>query len=73
MKKEPVIKTKRMLLSPMSDQEIEKLIETTESVSRWDLVWDCVSGQLLIYPPKGNGKNSGRGEENDKLGNAYPN
>ena len=28
MKKEPVIKTKRMLLSPMSDQEIEKLIET---------------------------------------------
>ena len=31
MKKEPEIKTKRMLIQPMSDQEIENLIETSES------------------------------------------
>ena len=30
-KKEPVVKTKRMMIQPMSDQEIEKLIETSES------------------------------------------
>lgn len=31
MKKSPVIKTKRMFLQPMSDEEIEKLIAATES------------------------------------------
>ena len=30
-KKETKIKTKRMLIQPMSDQEIEDLIETSES------------------------------------------
>lgn len=31
MKKAPIIKTKRMFLQPMSDEEIEKLIAATES------------------------------------------
>lgn len=31
MKKAPIIKTKRMLLQPMSDEEIEKMIAATES------------------------------------------
>lgn len=31
MKKAPIIKTKRMLLQPMSDEEIEELITATES------------------------------------------
>ena len=30
-KKEPVVKTKRMMIRPMADQEIEKLIETSDS------------------------------------------
>ena len=30
-KKEPMIKTKRMIIQPMTDEEIEKLIETTDS------------------------------------------
>lgn len=29
--KKPCVKTKRMMIQPMSDEEIEKLIETTES------------------------------------------
>ncbi|MGN0388148.1 MAG: GNAT family N-acetyltransferase [Suilimivivens sp.] len=30
-KKEPMIKTKRMIIQPMTDEEIEKLIETSDS------------------------------------------
>ena len=41
-KKEPEIKTKRMLLRPMSNQEIEKLIETKSHNSH-----DCRCSQRL--------------------------
>ncbi len=57
MKKEPVIKTKRMLLSPMSDQEIEKLIETTESeemrIAYGEMLSGCKSdpGNRVWYAP----------------------
>lgn len=57
MKKEPVIKTKRMLLSPMSDQEIEKLIETTESeemrIAYGEMLSGCKSdpGHRVWYAP----------------------
>lgn len=44
MKKEPIIKTKRMLLKPMSDSEIEELMRSSDSEELREAYGEMLSG-----------------------------